>query len=52
MWLVEMLDVDAWRPTVGIALTRSEGRVALRHWRTRNSFDVFRLVRYYRERGK
>lgn len=47
VWLVEMRHPDGrWSATVGVRLTKHEGRAELRDWRRRNPTDRFRLVRY------
>ena len=47
IWLVEAsYDHGPWHSTVGVALTRSEGREVLRDWHARNPDDRFRLRRY------
>lgn len=48
IWVVEMWFDAAhrWEPTVGVGLTRKEGRRALAWWRIRNTVDKFRLRPY------
>ena len=49
LWVVEMrMGVRSikWEPTVGVALTREEGRRNLRNWVNRNVNDFFRLKPY------
>jgi hypothetical protein len=51
LWVVEM-DVSQiagnmrFEPTVGVALSRRDGRVALAEWRAENPGTKFRLVHY------
>ena len=35
-----------WHPTVGVGLTRMDGRRVLSDWKRRNPDDSFRLVPY------
>lgn len=51
LWVVEMLCGDKWHPTVGVRLTREDGRDELTCWRRRNADDKFRLVKYERAGG-
>lgn len=48
LWVVELLieDTGAWEPSVGVSLTRADGREELKDWRQRNPSDKFRLRRY------
>lgn len=50
LWVVEMDfgddDCERWEPTVGVALSRADGRAKLDEWRDRNVSDNFRLTRY------
>ena len=48
IWVVEMFDEirARWEPTVGVALSRRDGRDELNNWRVRNRFDKFMLARY------
>lgn len=46
LWVVEMLCHGGWQPTVGIAISREDGRLALRKWKSNNPCDKFRLVKY------
>lgn len=50
IWVVELREsrVGAWRPTVGVALCRAEGRIRLAEWRRHNPDDYLRLVPYRR----
>lgn len=47
VWIVEMRLGKSWHPTVGCALTRSDGLDALREWRINNPNDRFRVVSYF-----
>jgi hypothetical protein len=48
LWVVEMWNeiTQQWEPTVGVALTRDQGRREVRQWREDNRSDEFRLVVY------
>lgn len=51
VWVVEVRWLDGfsslkWNPTVGVGLTREDGRNALRGWKYRNVSAQFRLVKY------
>ena len=37
---------DGWKPTVGVKLSRDEGRSEVRRWRWGNPSDEFRLRKY------
>ncbi len=39
-----------WHPTVGVALTRVDGRHTVRNWKRLNPCDRFRLRKYTRGR--
>lgn len=41
-----------WRPVMGLALDRAQGRKTLADWRRRNPDDRFRLARYARRGPK
>lgn len=51
IWVVEML-MDAWRrpvlyePTMGVGLTKADGKKELALWKGKNPSDRFRMVRY------
>lgn len=45
VWVVEMHTGRRWEPTVGVRLTREDGRAELRAWRSRN-VGRFRLSAY------
>lgn len=54
LWVVEMRGTypfTQWRATVGVRLTRGEGRNEQRIWQRRNPTDQFRLRRYVAERS-
>ncbi len=44
--VVEMLIDGRWEPTVGVRLSRSDGRDELREWQQSNPADEFRLAPY------
>jgi len=48
VWVVEMWSEinRKFEPTVGVRLTRDEGRIELRAWSVRNSSERFRLKKY------
>jgi hypothetical protein len=46
VWIVEMKCDELWEPTVGIGLTREDGRKALVSWQLHNPDDKFRLRQY------
>lgn len=46
LWVVEMHTGRRWEPTVGVSLTREDGRRELMAWRSDNPTDKFRLTRY------
>ncbi len=48
VWIVEMWNDERKRfePTVGVAITRYDGRITLQDWRDHNPADKLRLVRY------
>ena len=50
IWVVEVFDEISfsWKTTVGIGLSRSEGRLTLCEWEKRNPHDDFRLKQYER----
>lgn len=48
IWVVEINVGRKWEPTVGVKLTRQEGRWCLADWQKRNRDDTFRLVQYSR----
>ena len=50
LWVVEIMfeERDKWESTVGVALTRVDGRRVLEHWRGADPSDKFRLVKYER----
>ena len=62
LWVVERLGLVGsqwrWFPTVGVALTRSQGYQELQRWRTSHSWrarydlppaNTYRLVQYQRD---
>ena len=53
VWIVEILweNLNKWHATVGIGLSRDDGRQKLRDWQGRNPTDRFRLTRYDRRKG-
>ena len=51
VWIVEMF-WRSWGATVGVALTREDGREVLRDWQRRNPTDRFRLRAYAAHRDK
>lgn len=52
IWVVEMLCDGKWEPTVGVALSRVQGRVERLRWMDDNPHDEFRLRRYVPESSK
>lgn len=48
LWVVEIKfhGKSRWEPTVGVKLSRAEGRQELAEWKRDNQPDKFRLVRY------
>lgn len=48
VWIVEMWNglSSRWEATVGVSLTRSDGRIELLRWRDDNPSDDFRLRPY------
>lgn len=51
VWIVEMDEsgitgVARFAPTVGVALSREDGRAKLEEWRANNPGTAFRLVHY------
>jgi hypothetical protein len=46
LWVVEMLCLGRWEPTVGVRMSREDGREELAQWRRDNPLDHFRLVSY------
>jgi hypothetical protein len=49
VWIVEANFINStagWHPTVGIGLSRMEGRQRLREWRRQNPYDRFRVRKY------
>ena len=57
IWIVEMRHFTEehhrpwrWYATVGVALSRAEGRHETADWQTRNPDDKFRLVSYTPEK--
>ena len=48
VWVVEIkcFLVRQWEPTVGVGLTRIDGREVLKKWKRRNPCDKFRLRKY------
>lgn len=50
IWVVEAKwsesHYDSWGATVGVGLTREDGRKALKEWQQRNPSDFFRLMKY------
>lgn len=52
IWIVEMWNdatgVARWEPTVGVSITRQDGRLILKKWQANNPTDRFRLQRYER----
>jgi hypothetical protein len=52
LWVVEIMFSDSkgdgWQPTVGVSLSRSDGRACLGDWKQRNPDDFFRLKKYRR----
>lgn len=54
LWVIEMLsEVGVWESTLGVRLTRDDGKRELSLWRKLNPDDRFRLVKYERvEKGK
>lgn len=50
VWIVEMRGENGrWDSTVGVMLTRDEGRYELQRWRLHNPDDKFRLMKYSRK---
>lgn len=50
LWIVEASwDKGPWHPTLGVALTRQDGRAELAGWKQHNPDDQFRLTKYVRE---
>ena len=56
IWVVEMCGwlssrgaAKTWRTTVGVALTREDGRLVLKSWRLHNPNDKFRIRLYIRK---
>ena len=49
VWIVEGDFRDGWKPTVGCALDRANGRDELRKWQRKSPDDRFRLRRYVAE---
>lgn len=52
LWVVEMLVGGRWKPTVGVALTRSDARNVVMRWRSNNVSDEFRVSEYVRYESK
>ena len=48
LWVVEMREGEVWSPTVGVAISRADGRRELADWKYNNPSDKFRLVKYVR----
>ena len=48
LWVVEVQWENEWQTTVGVGLTRADGRRELKNWQHRNPCDQFRLVQYKR----
>ena len=50
IWVVELWNVNRgrWEPTVGLGLSREDGRREIAEWREMNPEDRFRLVKYER----
>ncbi len=48
LWVIEMKEGDRWVPTLGVAFSRSDGRITLSEWRENNPDHEFRLRPYYR----
>jgi hypothetical protein len=46
IWVVEMKVGNNWEPTIGVGLTREDGRLELARWRGKNPTYKFRLVKY------
>lgn len=50
MWVVEMdcstTGIPRFQPTVGVGLSREDGRAKLNEWRKRNPSTAFRLTHY------
>lgn len=46
VYIVEMFWAGRWQPTVGCGIDREQGRRAVKHWRTTNPNDKFRLSKY------
>lgn len=51
IWVVEVKFEGKfkWETTVGVGITRDDGRVALNEWKRENPFDQFRLRCYIRQ---
>ena len=51
VWIVEgrFEPLYRWEPTVGIGLSREDGRNKLKEWSQHNPFGQFRLRKYVQE---
>jgi len=52
VWIVELWCGQRYEPTVGIGLSREDGRMKLARWKRINPHDKFRLVPYETRRLK
>lgn len=50
LWVVEVnfKDGKGWQPTVGVSLSRQEGRIELERWRLDGRDPMHRLRKYQR----
>jgi hypothetical protein len=46
LWVVELLEYGVWHTTVGVRLSRQDGREEIAEWRLHNPTTKFRLVKY------
>lgn len=49
LWVIEMEDGGEFTPTVGVRLSREDGRQELKEWKYECPADKFRLVKYVPE---
>ena len=48
LWVVEIKfdDSDKWEATIGVGLSREDGRAELKDWQKKNKGCKYRLVKY------
>lgn len=51
LWVIELFNEQTlrWEPTVGVGLSRADGRVEMRQWRKNLPADRLRLRCYKKE---